>query len=92
LPGPPDLVLDFFLLFGGLFDGGDDASLPPCDLHHLIPFLLLDYHLATTFLALVFLLLVLGARETSFVFWLLTNLWLLWLLGYGFCELYLFFV
>lgn len=86
LPRPPDLVLYFLFLFGGLFDGGDDAPFPPCDFHHLVSLLLLDYHLPPTFLALVLLLLVLGSRETSLVLHLLARFGKLWFFGRGLCE------
>jgi hypothetical protein len=75
------LVLPRPLLFpfGDLLYGGKDAWFPSCDFHHLISFFLLDYNLAT-FLSLVFFL-VLGSGDTSFVFQLLTSLYLLWFLG-----------
>lgn len=65
LPGPPDLVLDFFLLFGGLFDGGQDASLSSGDLNELVLLGLLYDHLSPSLFALVLFLLALSACKTA---------------------------
>lgn len=65
LPSSPYLVLDLFLLFGGLLYRGQDASFSSGYFNELV-FLGLFYdHLSPSFLALVLLLLALSACKTT---------------------------
>jgi hypothetical protein len=57
LPHTPNLVLQLFLLFGGLLDGGEDVLFTPGDLDQLVTLVLLHDHFAPLFLTLVLLLL-----------------------------------
>ena len=67
LPSTPYFILDLFLLPRGLLDSADDDTFTSGDLDHLVSLLLLDYHLATTFLTLMTTSLGLGCTKTSFV-------------------------